>query len=306
MTQVPQLLLLAGLLSLAAAAFLVGEAVTLPARQRRTSVRRAASYGRVRLSAQLGQESFHERVVDPLKAKLAGWALALNPRTSLDSVGAKLLAAGMSRTMTPTGFLALKTSLGLGGLALGLLFGAGAAGPFGAVLLAAAGAFGGFSLPDVAVSSRARARREQVRAELPDALDLLAVAVEAGLGFDGAIGKLAEHMDGALVEEFSLALSEMRVGEGRAEALRKMTERVPAPELAAFVRAVIQADQLGMSLGRILRVQAADSRLRRQAAAEERAMKAPIKMLFPLALFIFPAMFLVILGPAFINIAKLF
>jgi tight adherence protein C len=98
----------------------------------------------------------------------------------------------------------------------------------------------------------------------------------------------------------------MRIGEGRSEALKKMAARVAAPEMAAFVRSIIQADQLGISLGRILRVQAADARLKRQAAAEERAMKAPIKMLFPLVLFIFPAMFIVILGPAFLNLSKLF
>jgi tight adherence protein C len=108
-------------------------------------------------------------------------------------------------------------------------------------------------------------------------------------------------MDGSLVEEFALTLSEMRIGEARQDALKKMAERVPAPELAAFVRSVIQAEQLGISLGRILRVQAADSRLRRQAAAEEKAMKAPIKMLFPTALFIFPAMFIVVLGPAVLS-----
>jgi tight adherence protein C len=152
---------------------------------------------------------------------------------------------------------------------------------------------------------RIRARREAVRAELPDALDLLAVSVEAGLGFDGAVAKLTEHMDGALVDEFAITMGEMRIGESRQVALKKMAERVPAPELAAFVRAVVQAEQLGISLGRILRVQAADSRLRRQAAAEEKAMKAPIKMLFPTVLFIFPAMFLVVLGPAVINILNI-
>src|SRR5581483_8378068 len=155
----------------------------------------------------------------------------------------------------------------------------------------------GFLLPDAVVTMSTRARREQIRAELPDALDLLAVSVEAGLGLDGAITKLAEHMEGAL--------GEMRIGESRHDALRNMAERAPSRELAAFVRSVIQADQLGISLGRILRVQAADSRLRRQAAAEEKAMKAPIKMLFPTVLFIFPAMFIVILGPALLNLAKL-
>ena len=111
-----------------------------------------------------------------------------------------------------------------------------------------------------------------------DALDLLAVSVEAGLGFDGAVTKLTEHMDGALVDEFGLTLGEIRIGESRAEALRKMAERVPVPEVAAFVRAVTQADQLGISLGRILRVQAADSRLRRQAAAEEKISEATNRM----------------------------
>jgi tight adherence protein C len=145
-----------------------------------------------------------------------------------------------------------------------------------------------------------------VRADLPDALDLLAVSVEAGMGFDASLAKMNEHMDGPLSEEFGLTLSEMRIGESRSEALKRLAERVDADELSAFTRAIIQADQLGTSLGRILRVQAADARLRRQAAAEERAMKAPIKMLFPTVLFIFPAMFLVILGPAILNVQKLF
>ena len=153
---------------------------------------------------------------------------------------------------------------------------------------------------------KAKGRREKIRADLPDALDLLAVSVEAGLGFDGAIAKLTEHMEGPLAEEFGLTLGEMRIGESRADALKRMSERVDAPELSSFTRAIIQADQLGTSLGRILRVQAADTRMRRQAAAEERAMKAPIKMLFPTVLFIFPAMFLIILGPAFLNLEKIF
>ena len=162
---------------------------------------------------------------------------------------------------------------------------------------------GGFG---TGLRAQLKRRREKIRADLPDALDLLAVSVEAGLGFDGAIAKLTEHMEGPLAEEFGLTLGEMRIGESRADALKRMSERVDAPELSSFTRAIIQADQLGTSLGRILRVQAADTRMRRQAAAEERAMKAPIKMLFPTVLFIFPAMFLIILGPAFLNLDKIF
>jgi tight adherence protein C len=113
-------------------------------------------------------------------------------------------------------------------------------------------------------------------------------------------------MEGPLADEFALTLGEIRIGEARHDALKKLAERTGAPEVASFTRAIIQADQLGISLGRILRVQAADSRLKRQAVAEERAMKSPIKMLFPTVIFIFPSMFIVILGPAFLNLAKLF
>jgi tight adherence protein C len=164
----------------------------------------------------------------------------------------------------------------------------------------------GYIVPGYFVGTRSRRRRDEVQAALPDALDLLAVSVEAGLGFDAAISKLIDNMEGALIDEFGLALSEMRVGEARQDALKKLSARVDSPELSAFVRAIIQADQLGISLGRILRVQAVDTRQKRQAAAEEKAMKAPIKMLFPTVLFIFPAMFIVILGPAMLNLSKVF
>jgi tight adherence protein C len=113
-------------------------------------------------------------------------------------------------------------------------------------------------------------------------------------------------LDGPLTDEFALMLNEIRVGEARSVALRKMADRVDAMELSSFVRAVIQAEQLGISLGRILRVQAADTRNRRQAAAEEKAMKAPIKMLFPTVMFIFPSMFIVVLGPAMLHILSVF
>jgi tight adherence protein C len=300
--------LLIALLALAAAVFVVGEVVTLPARQRSAAVRRAAGYGRFRLAGhtQPGEGKFGERVVGPLTHKLAGWALKINPRTKVDTIGAKLLAAGLGRTMTPTHFLAAKVGAALVGLFFGLVLGAAFSGGMGAVLFAIMFAAGGFIVPDLVIGSKARRRRESIRAELPDALDLLAVSVEAGLGFDGAVAKLTDHMDGPLIEEFGLALNEMRIGEARQDALKRMAERVPAPELGAFVRAIIQADQLGISLGRILRVQAADARDRRQAAAEEKAMKAPIKMLFPTVIFIFPAMFLVILGPAVLSLLDAF
>jgi tight adherence protein C len=295
-------LLLIAVLFLAAAAFAFGEAATYPARLKERSIRRAAEYGRVRVPKRQDESlKFHERVIAPATSRLASIPLRLNPKTTSEMIGARLLSAGLSQKLTPAGFLAIKGGTTIAGVFFGLFVAA--IGPFASVIVVVP-LFGylGFKGPDFVLNARIRSRRDAVRSALPDALDLLAVSVEAGLGFDGAITKLTDHMSGPLIEEFGLVLSEIRMGESRQTALRSMSERVGAPELAAFVRALVQADQLGISLGRILRVQAADSRLRRQAAAEERAMKAPIKMLFPTVLFIFPAMFVVVLGPALLNI----
>jgi tight adherence protein C len=298
------MLLFLSLLCLGGAAFLVAEVATYPARLKERSLKRAADYGRTKIRAtDLERLRFHERVVAPAASRLAAIPLKLSPRTTLESVQAKLVAAGLSQRLTPHAFLAIKGAALVGGAVLGFLMSALGSFFFAILLVPMLGALGFFACDSV-LTMRTRSRREAVKAELPDALDLLAVSVEAGLGFDAAIAKLTEHMEGHLVDEFSMTMGEIRIGESRQTALKKMAERVQAPELAAFVRAVVQAEQLGISLGRILRVQAADSRLRRQAAAEEKAMKAPIKMLFPTVLFVFPAMFLVVLGPAVINIMK--
>ncbi len=299
------MLLFLALLCLAGAIYLIGEVATLPSRERDRSMKRASNYGFVRIASPLDAKKFRERAMEPMRESLARWVLKVNPRTSMESISLKLLGAGLGRRLTPTTFLAMKGGFAVVGALLGVMFSSlagSATGILFTVGLAAAGFFG----PDYFVNLKARGRRERVKADLPDALDLLAVSVEAGLGFDGAIAKITEHMEGPLADEFSLTLGEMRIGESRQDALKRMADRVDAPELSSFTRAIIQADQLGTSLGRILRVQAADSRLRRQAAAEEKAMKAPIKMLFPTVLFIFPAIFLVILGPAFMNLEKVF
>jgi len=288
---------------LGVAAYLVAEAASLPARQQRLAVQRAAGYGRRRRRTRAKERvRFSERVVVPAVNRLAQLTLRLNPKATVDGIASRLLAAGLAPRVSATQFLAIKSGGAIGLVVLALMVGASTS-PVSIFLLGPIGAAFGFLIPDAFLSMKVRARREAIRAQLPDVLDLLAVSVEAGLGFDGAIAKLTEQMRGPLVDEFALTLGEMRIGESRQEALRKLTDRVGVAEVAAFVRAVIQADQLGISLGRILRVQAADSRMRRQAAAEEQAMKAPIKMLFPTVIFIFPAMFVVILGPAFMNLS---
>jgi tight adherence protein C len=297
------MLLIVAVLTIGLAIYYLAEVATAPMRTRRNLVHRAANYGARTVS---GKEvpRFKERVTGPLLNQLGSLMLKINPRSSTDGVAKRLMAAGMRNT-SATSFLAVQGLCTVGGFFVGMLL-LGAASPGRAPLFGLAVGALGYMAPNFVLNGRVRSRQNAVAAELPDALDLLSVSVEAGLGFDGAVQKLTEHMDGPLIEEFELALGEIRIGEGRQEALRKMAERSSSPEMASFVRAIIQADQLGISLGRILRIQAGDSRLKRQLLAEEKAMKAPIKMLFPTVLFIFPSMFIVILGPAFLNLSKIF
>jgi tight adherence protein C len=300
------LVLFFALLCAGGAVFFVGEVATYPARLKARSVKRAAEYGRVRIpQSERELVHFRERVLVPAASKLAAIPLKLSPKTNVDGIGVKIVAAGLSHRLTASNFLAIKGGATIGGVALGFLLAAVVSPALGLFFTPAFGA-AGFLAPDLVLNFKIRQRRETIRSELPDALDLLAVSVEAGLGFDGAVTKLTEHMHGPLIDEFALTLNEIRVGEARATALRKMATRVDAMELSNFVRAVVQAEQLGISLGRILRVQATDTRLRRQAAAEEKAMKAPIKMLFPTVFFIFPSMFIVVLGPAMLHIVSVF
>jgi tight adherence protein C len=299
------LLLIIACACFAGSVYVLGQVATAPERDRRSLVRRAANYGAVRTAAVREERlSLRERIVLPAASRIAKAMLRMNRRESLEVVHQRLLAAGLA-SVAPSSFLATKGMLAGGGAFFGLVIWVGTGSAMGFLMLIGFAGIG-YMAPGFVVGSRVRKRRDAVQAELPDALDLLAVSVEAGLGFDAAISKLVEHMHGPLIDEFGLALSEMRVGESRQDALKKLSARIDSPELGAFVRAIIQADQLGISLGRILRVQAVDSRLKRQTAAEEKAMKAPIKMLFPTVVFIFPAMFIVILGPAMLNLAKVF
>jgi tight adherence protein C len=297
-------LLILASICLTLAALCVGNVATLPARNRRARIRSAATYGNVRVSSGPPRARFQDRVLNPFVTSLARTMLRLNAKQSLESLSQLLMSAGMRNTSAQT-FLAAKGISAGGGILLGIVIGAFSSVMAVFIFASMLGAVG-YIAPAIVVSQRAKRRQGKIVAQLPDALDLLAVSVEAGLGFDGAVAKLTQYMSGPLPEEFELALGEMRIGESRSDALKKLAQRAGTPEVSSFVRSIVQADQLGTSLGRILRVQATDTRLKRQAAAEERAMKAPIKMLFPTVAFIFPAMFIVILGPALLSLGKLF
>jgi tight adherence protein C len=279
----------------------VAQILTAPARQRRLSLDRVQAYGGavgVRARARTVQSG-------PLSGRL-GRALArtsvrFTPGRSTDAVAARLVAAGFADRVSPTGFLAAKIVFGVGGVVLGAALGAlgNAAGAF--FLALTFGVFG-FIGPEMVVGRRAKARLERIQADMPNALDILAIGVEGGASFDGAMALLIEHLEGPLADELAFTFNELRIGESRAEALRKLADRADVPEMTSFTSAVIQGERLGISLSRVLRSLAGETRRRRQGDAEERANKMAVRMVFPIALFIMPALFIVMIGPALISL----
>lgn len=239
----------------------------------------------------------------PFAARLGRVALVLRPGVSGDAIALRLASAGLARRVSAEAYLALQGSFVVAGVVFGLLLAA-AGSPSRALLVALLLLAGGLVLPDRVVASRATRRQDLVLAELPGALDLLAIAVEAGLGFDAALARVIDAIEGPLAQELNLMLAEIRVGEARQSALQRLADRVGVADVATFARAVARADQLGTSLAQTLRMQAADARARRQLAAEEKAGKAPVKMLFPTVVFILPALFVVVLGPAVMSLSR--
>jgi tight adherence protein C len=182
------------------------------------------------------------------------------------------------------------------------LTGNAASAPYGLV----GGALLGFALPGLAIDHIARQRKAAIRKALPAALDMLALSAEAGLSFDGAIGQVAHRWENALSDEFRRLLVEFQMGRERRHALRELAQRSGVAELGRFANAVVQADSLGVPLSRVLHEQSSEIRLRRRQRAEELARKAPVKMLFPMVALIFPALFVVILGPAVPRLLEAF
>jgi tight adherence protein C len=209
-----------------------------------------------------------------------------------------LIAAGMYR-IDPRRLVGYQLLLGAGGTLFALwVFSAGSSTGIRTVFFAALTGVVGWYFPLLLVKRRARERLDAIEYDLPELIDLLVVGVEAGLSFSAALQATTQRLRGPLGQEMRLMLQEQRMGLSSPEALRNVLERVETPSMRTFVRAMVQGEQLGISVGQILRSIAIEMRSRRKAAAEERAQKAPVKMLFPLIFLIFPAMFVVILGPA--------
>ena len=243
---------------------------------------------------------FGERVLAPVLRALGGLLGRLLPRRLMAEMAARLEQSG-SRSNRPADWIAAQAlvALGLAGYA-GLLSHATPYGP----LLVIVCLILGWNVPTTLLRGRARRRLTAIRDDLPDAMDLLTVCVEAGLGFDQALHRVVERFPGPVGQEFSRVLRDQRLGTPRRQAMLAAAQRCDLPELHAFVQALLQAEELGVRIGTVLRVQSDSLREQRRQRAEEAAMKAPIKMAFPMIMLILPALFLVILGPAVIEAVR--
>jgi len=247
------------------------------------------------------QRPLSDRTLKPIIRGLSGLLTRFYPANTMKSLSLKLKRAGMETTSSEfflgvKGFAAIVGAVAVSAI-VNLMTSDGTQTLFGAV----GGLVFGFLAPDFYLGNRAGGRGKQILDTLPDALDLLTISVEAGLGFDAALVKVTEKLKGALSEEFKRAASEQRVGKSRQEALRGITDRVEQRELATFISAIIQADQLGVSMSKVLRIQSEQMRGDRRQRAEEKAAKAPILIMLPTIGCIFPSLFIVILAPAALS-----
>lgn len=239
-----------------------------------------------------------ERIVQPTVKLLARPIRHLSPAGMVTAVERRIELAGLPWTLERV--LVVKAVLGGGLLSAGLLW-ATRSGSSTSLLIALCAGAVGYVGPDTVLTRLARARQLRIGNELPDTLDQLTICVESGLGFDAALARIARTGEGPLAQEITLLLQELRVGVPRRDALGNMLARTDVPELRQFVNAIIQADSYGVPISRVLRAQAEEQREKRRFRAEERAMKLPVKVIFPLVFCILPVVFIVVLGPAYVR-----
>jgi len=252
-------------------------------------------------------QSFSHRILRPMLKTIILRLSALTPTRNSEKIRAKLAEAGNPSGIGVAEFVGLRAFLTLVlAVSAFLLFSVAGGPPMFAFGLPVVLAIFGYMLPGIWVDRKAKKRKKEILRSLPDAIDLLTISVESGLGFDPALMRVAEKWDNALTREFARMLSEMRIGKNKREALREMSLRCGVDDLHTFVSAVIQADQLGVAISQVLRIQSESMRVKRRQRAEELAHKAPIKMLFPMALLIFPALYVIILGPAVPRVVEAF
>jgi tight adherence protein C len=244
---------------------------------------------------------FGERVLEPLQARALQLGHRFSGADTADRIRRKLDLAGNPRGWTVDRVLAGKVMGAVAGLVGGLLF---------SLMLGSTGfklfVLAGFFAPGFYLYQKAYERSERIQRELPDAIDLLTISVESGLGFDAAVQQVARNTEGPLADEFSRVLREMQIGQGRADSLRAMGERTNVTDLRTFVGAMVQADSFGIPIAQVLRVQSSEIRVKRRQRAEEKAQQVPVKITIPLIFCILPTLFIAVGGPAVLNIMDSF
>jgi tight adherence protein C len=244
-----------------------------------------------------------DRLIFPAAKAIGRKARALTPAGWIDRLERQVRLVGSPKRWTVERILAVKALLGIAALFAGLTLLTNDLTLTTIGIVVGATVFA-YHIPDVILYGRARERQTKISRELPDTLDQLTISVEAGLGFDAALQRVAAAGDGVLAEELRRTLNEITVGKTRTEALRNLGERTDVQELRHFVLTLSQAEQYGLPVARVLRIQSAELRMKRRQRAEETAMKIPVKIVFPLVLCIFPALFVVLLGPAMIRVFR--
>jgi tight adherence protein C len=250
-------------------------------------------------------QPFTDRIIYPMARKLGEFATKITPQNAMNSIARKLELAGTSPRVDPTMILALQFILAVAfaGLVVLLSIVGTAQWPLSRVIiLGLVLGILGFYFPQLWLTSKINNRQKEIRKAMPDALDLLTICVEAGLGFEAAMARVSEKWQSELSLAFARAIQEIQLGKIRREALRDMADRIGLAEMTSFVAAVIQSEQLGVSLAKVLRIQSDQMRVKRRQLAEEAAHKAPLKMLIPMTLLIFPSLVIVLMTPAVLRL----
>jgi tight adherence protein C len=250
--------------------------------------------------------SFADRVLEPLQQRALRLGRRLSGADTPDRIRRKLDLAGNPHGWTVDRVVSGKVIGAVVGLALGIAFGLMFQGTGMRIIMALGGLVVGFFAPNLYLYQKVHDRSAELLRALPDAIDLLTISVESGLGFDAAVQQVARNTEGPLAEEFSRVLREMQIGQGRADALRALGERTNVPDVRSFVGAMVQADSFGIPVAQVLRVQSTEMRVKRRQRAEEKAQQVPVKITIPLIFCILPTLFIAVMGPAVLSIMDSF
>ena len=251
-------------------------------------------------------QPFTERVIVPVIRRVGEFSARFTPQKAIQDTARKLELAGNPWPIDAATFLAIRFILAvvLGGFLVAIVLISPPSNPNDNFMYIGGATFAGFYLPHLMLTSKITRRQKEILKAMPDALDLLTICVEAGLGFDAAMSKVSEKWDNELSLALSRTIREIQLGKVRRDALKDMSDRLGIPEMTSFVAAIIQSEQLGVSMAKVLRIQSDQMRVKRRQRAEEEAHKAPIKMIIPMALLIFPSIMIIILTPAALQIME--